>query len=331
MQWYYAIDGQRHGPISEQEFAQLVADGTVSDETLVWHQGLEAWAPWSTLSASHPLPAVGDGAGVPSIPVAAPTDEDATDSGVPTTWTITDFSDRLRSNGFNTSVEGCMGRAWANYKSVFGLAVGITLVGYLIVFAAGLVPILGIFSSILVTPQITGGVTAFFLRRSRGDEAGFDSLFDGFTKRFGRFALVGLLQAVVTLLVLGAMIVPMLAMGLSAEALEAGQAPDIPPAAAVGFMAVLFVVMLVLMFFGLRFLLVHVIIMDTDHGVIDAFRLSWRITGTKFWTMVGLCLLMVVLAIVGTLALLIGLIFTLPLIVAMVAQIYQDACDSVTA
>src|SRR5690606_33188016 len=56
MQWYYAIDGQRQGPVSEHEFARLVAAGTITGDTLVWRQGLEEWAPWSTLADSHPLP-----------------------------------------------------------------------------------------------------------------------------------------------------------------------------------------------------------------------------------------------------------------------------------
>ncbi|MCC5023180.1 MAG: DUF4339 domain-containing protein [Candidatus Synoicihabitans palmerolidicus] len=30
MQWYYAIDGERNGPVSEQEFAQLIANGVVT-------------------------------------------------------------------------------------------------------------------------------------------------------------------------------------------------------------------------------------------------------------------------------------------------------------
>lgn len=58
MQWYYAINGDRHGPVSNEELARLVAAGTVTGETLVWRQGLAQWQPWSQLAPSTPLPDV---------------------------------------------------------------------------------------------------------------------------------------------------------------------------------------------------------------------------------------------------------------------------------
>src|SRR5690606_13302440 len=57
MQWYYAINGQRQGPISEAEFNQRVADGTIRADVLVWHQGMSEWKPYSTVSAGATAPA----------------------------------------------------------------------------------------------------------------------------------------------------------------------------------------------------------------------------------------------------------------------------------
>ena len=58
MQWYYAINGERLGPVSDEEFAQLVATGSVGADTLVWRQGLAQWQPWSALAATTTLPDV---------------------------------------------------------------------------------------------------------------------------------------------------------------------------------------------------------------------------------------------------------------------------------
>lgn len=52
MQWYYAVNGQRMGPVSEAEFEQLVQNGTIKPDTLVWRQGFANWQPYSTVASS---------------------------------------------------------------------------------------------------------------------------------------------------------------------------------------------------------------------------------------------------------------------------------------
>ena len=47
MGWYYAVSNQRLGPVSDTEFAALVANGTITPVTLVWRQGLAGWLPYS--------------------------------------------------------------------------------------------------------------------------------------------------------------------------------------------------------------------------------------------------------------------------------------------
>lgn len=60
MQWYYANNGQRSGPISDAEFQALVQAGTIGPTTLVWRQGMANWLPYSQVSpagASSPAAA----------------------------------------------------------------------------------------------------------------------------------------------------------------------------------------------------------------------------------------------------------------------------------
>jgi uncharacterized RDD family membrane protein YckC len=67
MQWYYAINGQRLGPVSQAEFEKLVTDGVVQAETLVWQQGMVEWQPYAKVAGGTP-PA-------PSSAAAAATDD----------------------------------------------------------------------------------------------------------------------------------------------------------------------------------------------------------------------------------------------------------------
>ncbi|MEQ1884877.1 MAG: RDD family protein [Bryobacteraceae bacterium] len=49
MQWYYADNGQQHGPVDDDALASLVVSGVVRDETLVWREGMPNWQPYSSM------------------------------------------------------------------------------------------------------------------------------------------------------------------------------------------------------------------------------------------------------------------------------------------
>lgn len=61
--WYYAVEGNSHGPVTQAEFEQLVSVGTIRSDTLVWQEGMEDWLPYGR--------AAGADAGAP-IPPRAP-------------------------------------------------------------------------------------------------------------------------------------------------------------------------------------------------------------------------------------------------------------------
>jgi hypothetical protein len=54
MEWFYALGNEQKGPVSEQEFQQLLAQGTVNAQTLVWREGLAAWQPYGAITLSSP-------------------------------------------------------------------------------------------------------------------------------------------------------------------------------------------------------------------------------------------------------------------------------------
>jgi uncharacterized RDD family membrane protein YckC len=52
MPWYYAQNNQRSGPFTDQEFTNLVAQGTVTPDTLVWRDGMQNWVPYGQVQPS---------------------------------------------------------------------------------------------------------------------------------------------------------------------------------------------------------------------------------------------------------------------------------------
>ena len=45
MTWYYALNGQQVGPVSEQQLSGFVGSGVINAMTLVWREGMQGWLP----------------------------------------------------------------------------------------------------------------------------------------------------------------------------------------------------------------------------------------------------------------------------------------------
>ena len=53
-QWYYAQQGQRKGPVSEEQIRQLMSSGQIQPTDLVWKQGMAQWTQASQVFATLP-------------------------------------------------------------------------------------------------------------------------------------------------------------------------------------------------------------------------------------------------------------------------------------
>lgn len=47
--WYYMLKGKRSGPITARALHDLVNSGVLSEDSLVWKEGLENWLPVARL------------------------------------------------------------------------------------------------------------------------------------------------------------------------------------------------------------------------------------------------------------------------------------------
>ena len=52
MEWYYAENSERRGPISDAEFNELIRTGRITSTTQVWRSGWENWAPLGEAGAT---------------------------------------------------------------------------------------------------------------------------------------------------------------------------------------------------------------------------------------------------------------------------------------
>src|ERR1043165_4984617 len=52
MNWFYAIDGQRQGPVSDAQLDELLRSAKINQDTLVWREGM---ADWQRMRAARPI------------------------------------------------------------------------------------------------------------------------------------------------------------------------------------------------------------------------------------------------------------------------------------
>jgi hypothetical protein len=317
MEWYYAIDGVRREPVSAQEMARLVAAGDVRDDTLVWRAGMGVWQPWSEVAAGAGLPAL-DGVGSQGMSAGG--------GGVAAASELTlspdEFWAGVQQHGYRTSVGSCLSRGFDLYKGAIGGCLAGAWVPQLVTMAAGLVPLVSFVATFLVTPQMNAGMLWSFVRRVRGEPAEIGDVFEGYRRAFGRLALVMLLQLLVLLPFIVGAVVAGGGLAILAQPQVEGTPPEVPWG---GVFAVLTLGLL-----GgavaIRFLLAPILILDRGYSAGEAMKLSWRLLGRRFWTLVALLVALALVQVAGLLALVIGFVFTLPMYGAALAYLYEDAC-----
>jgi uncharacterized RDD family membrane protein YckC len=54
MNWFYAVDEESTGPLDDEAFQAKVADGTITGDTMVWHDAMTEWQAYSSIPAEQP-------------------------------------------------------------------------------------------------------------------------------------------------------------------------------------------------------------------------------------------------------------------------------------
>ena len=54
MNWHYVEQGQPAGPVSDEQFAELVRTGKINATTLVWREDMTDWLPYRQVTLQIP-------------------------------------------------------------------------------------------------------------------------------------------------------------------------------------------------------------------------------------------------------------------------------------
>lgn len=177
MQWYYAQNNDRKGPVEDDEIRRLAAAGVLRPDDLVWNETMGGeWRPASSVAGLF--------GGPPPLGAVPGTGE----AGQPP-----------RGTGGQTPNRELTARARASLSGKWGLAIGVVVTYTIVAFGLALFSSCIPFGTLIVQAIIGGplalGLLAFGLSIARGQPAGFGQLFSGF-RRFwpaiGAYALVAL-------------------------------------------------------------------------------------------------------------------------------------------
>ena len=216
----------------------------------------------------------------------------------------------------------CVSNAWNLVKQNYGMYLGIALVAMIL---AGCIPCVSLF---LVGP-IIGGVYYVLLREMRGEPVEFGMMFKGFEK-FVPLMVIGLVQAIPEIIGQGLRLVAQFGqIGLSGDKNKdffQSSNPDF--AIASGLLIVIAIVAVVLILFGIawRVLLFFAIpiALERDLGPVDAMRLSAKAAMSNLGGLIVLFIFEFLLALLGIIALCIGIFFVIPIIYAANAFAYRQ-------
>ncbi len=212
------------------------------------------------------------------------------------------------------SITGCVGESWRAFwrDPWLGFSIFLAFVAQSLV---RLVPFLGRALTFLFAPAVLGGAASLSIRMVERRSPRLEDLLLGF-RRWWRFFLASLLLGVILLAVALPVVWPVVLLAIFHERLA------VPLIALTVVMALVCIPAVV--FLDIRLSFITYLIADSPTvGVLDAYRHSWAITRGRFWRLLWLVVLLLLVQIAGFACLLVGLLVTVPMLVLGYAAAYS--------
>jgi hypothetical protein len=288
-------DGKEYGPVSAEQVRSWLAAGRANLDTKAKAVGSNDWRRLGDLPEFNP-----------SAPLASPP---------PMTASVTDakaFAAEVNARSRPLDVFGCIGQGFDLWKNNFLPLVGVTLGVLFAVVMAGMIPLLGMLSGILLNGVFYGGLYYYYLGRLRGEPRDFGDAFAGFSKAFVPLMLATLFTSLILIGVVIVCLFPLMGvifkMGL-AGAHSSGQIPQLGPITLAG----MFVGFAVLMYLTIGWAFAFMLVIDQGMTAWTAMEVSRRVVSKHWFRIFFLMLLSGLMVMLGLIVIIVGVVFTLPL------------------
>jgi hypothetical protein len=311
-------DGKEYGPVAADKIQAWITGGRANLQTKARREGETEW---KTLGDYAEFAGA---AGAPP-PFTAPAAPGGTAAAVPSFGPVDAkaFADDLLARAAPLDVFGCLGRTFELWKANFLPLVGMTFVVVLILMVLGVIPILGSIVNLVFAGAFYGGLYYFYLGKLRGEPREFADGFAGFTRALGPLILANLLTVFLSLAAAAVLLAPWAIFLFMAT--QAGNRPN--PMLIAG----MIVCMLPLIYLGVSWAFTPILVIDKGLGPWTAMEVSRRVI-TKYWFRVFFTIFLGgILAALGLIGLVVGIIFTMPLAFGAMVCAYEDLCNPPSA
>lgn len=234
---------------------------------------------------------------------------------------MTEKLQRSLSGGYEVKISDYLSRGFDIFKANAGAYIGYTILYFVISFFINLIPFLNIFGSILISPCLVFG----FHLVSKSISADniipdFGMYFKGFD-HFGKLVVIALLS----MLLYVVLFLPLIGtIGFSAFSMANANANEIMETLIGGPLFVLVLTMCVFLYLAICWIFSSMLAVFHDMSAWDAMETSRKLV-TRNWFMIFIfCLLVGIIAISGTILLVIGLIVTVPLAFCYLYAAFED-------
>jgi DNA-directed RNA polymerase subunit RPC12/RpoP len=358
MNWYYVDAGKQAGPVDDLQLEELVRNGKILGDTLVWREGMDTWLPYSQAkpptSAPSPMAAAAGGpTGTEPTREAVCVEcgkifnmdemirhgqgyvcanckpvflqklsEGFTGRGRSGEGTAT--VEQVKSRDYEHDLGGYLGHGWHTFKGCPGIIIGASVLVYLCLIAINVIPYLSAILSIVLTGPLMGGLWIFYVKKVRGEEAGINDAFSGF-QRFGQLLLGNFIPGLLAGLCLLPVAIVFIAGAIIMSENRGGSPFESGAGIAMVSVGALFVIAGIcgMTYLSTCWMFTLPLVADKGMGFWDAMSLSRQVV-IKHWWMTFLVLL--VIGLVGSLGMLacgVGLLVTGPLAFAALATAYD--------
>ncbi|MBI3876939.1 MAG: DUF4339 domain-containing protein [Verrucomicrobia bacterium] len=316
MDWYYAESGQQKGPVSDEQFQNLVRDGVVKPDTLVWHEGMANWQRHGGASGgggASPATATAQSVPQPLAPAPAPT------GGV--------TPDEILARDYNVDIGDGLSGGWEAVKGAFWQCIGATTLVYLVMIVTSLVPFIGGLVQFVIQGPMMGGLNLFYIKRVRGQEVVIGDAFSGFGPRFVHLMLTSIVSGILVLLcivpgigvtVIGAIVTGVFHQGGRPNFAAAAGAPVL----IIGAILVLIGVA-VMIYLGVSWVFALWLVADKHMDFWKAMNLSRKVVAKHWWMTFAYLIVGAVIAMLGMLGLCVGVLVTVSIYLGMIASLYN--------
>lgn len=340
MNWFYAKGGEQVGPVDEFTLQRLVESGEIAAQTLVWKEGMQDWAPYESAFAGSET----EGASTDSCPtcgalVRAGELIPAGDEYVCPNCRD-EFAQGLREGmkrpvrkagglgtGGMTPNSELRAMALSALSGNWGTAVLVVFIFTMIQQVSGMVPIVGVIAQWVITGPLSLGFVAFFIHLHRGEDHAVGDLFEGFSNFLQGLGIYVVTSILVGLAALAAAIPGIILIVLA----YTGNAviPEEDPLFIIGIIVGVIPGVVVGIYMYLRYAMAYYIASDQQEaGIMQPIQQSVQIMQGHKKKLFFLYLSFIGWNILGALALLVGLLWSISYMSAAVAAFYDDLGES---